>query len=99
MTPVEFRILPIPSDITYKSLLIRTIHMLTEYSIPWFDVYHMTGSCVSDPVLVEKDPDQRCNPWRHSSWYVSRMKVQMILNTLCRGCRAKKTGKRELQYS
>jgi hypothetical protein len=81
--PVQFR--QQQTDAAFQALLDRTIPMLNEFDIPWLDVFHMAGSCVTDP--TETDPTQPCNPSAHSNWYVSAMKMQMVLNHVCRGCK------------
>jgi hypothetical protein len=72
------------TDEVFLALLSRTIPMLEEFDVPWLDVFHMAGNCVTDP--TETDPSQPCNASAHSNWYVSLMKVHMLLNYLCRGC-------------
>jgi len=81
--PTKYK--PFQTDDLFRSLLVRTFPILEEYHVPWIDVFHMTGSCVTDP--AETDKRQTCNPSGHSHFYVSRMKLQMALNYYCNSCR------------
>ena len=79
--PERFRSFQTPSLL--ERYLARTIPMLQEFGVPWLDVFHMTGSCITPKEELDLLHNP-CNPSAHSNWYVSRMKVQMVLNYLCR---------------